>query len=103
MKANVLRNGGYFLANYETVSRRNLPSNVTIRRNRTIRPRGQRKRKTQQGARLLGSVFNLGKNLLTSETLEKGLDVGSKVISSEIKQKANRRGNSACSRVIQIQ
>ena len=75
-----------FLARYEKISRRNLPSNVTIRRNRTIGPRRKRKRKTQQGAGLLGSVFNLGKNLVAG-TLAKGLDMGSKAINSEIKKK----------------
>ena len=76
-----------FLARYERISPRNLPSNVTIRRNRTIGPTRQRKRKTQQGAGLLGSVFNLGKNLVTG-TLAKGLDMGSKAINSEIKKKS---------------
>ena len=73
-----------FLAKYERVSRRNLPSHVTVRRNRTIWPGRQRKRKTQLGAGLLGSVFNLGKNLLTSGTLAKGLHLGSKALNSKI-------------------
>ena len=34
-----LPNGRSFIARYERVSRKNLPSNVTIRRNRTIGPR----------------------------------------------------------------
>ena len=61
-----LPDGRSFLARNERVSRKNLPSNVTIRRNRTIGPRRQIKRKTQQGAGLLGSAFSLGKNLISS-------------------------------------
>ena len=75
------------IARCETVSQRNLYSDVTIRRNRTIGPRRQRKRKTQQGAGLLGCVFNLGKNLITSGILAIGLDMGSKAINSEIGKK----------------
>ena len=41
-----LPDGHSFLAKYERVSRKNLPSNVTIRRNRAIGPRKQRNRKT---------------------------------------------------------
>ena len=57
------------------------------KKNRKIGPRKQRKRKTQQGAGLLGSVFNLGKNMLTSGALAKGLDMGSKTINFEIGKK----------------
>ena len=39
------------------------------------------------GAGLLGSVFNLGKNLLTSGTLAKGLHLGSKALNSKIGKK----------------
>ena len=48
------------------MSRKNLPSDVTIKRSRTIGPRQQRKHSEQRGAGLLGSVFNLGEILLTS-------------------------------------
>ena len=40
-----LPNGTLFLARYERVSRKNLPSNVTIRRTRTIGPRNRQIRK----------------------------------------------------------
>ena len=40
-----LPNGILFLARYERVSRKNLPSNVTIRRTRTIGPRNRQIRK----------------------------------------------------------
>lgn len=66
------------------VSRKNVPSNVTIRRSGTIGSKRLRKRRTQQqNAGILGSVFNLGKNLLTSGALKKGLDMGSRAITSE--------------------
>ena len=71
-----LPNGRSFLARYERVSRKNLPSNFTIRRSQTIVSRHQRKRKTQQGAGILATVFNLGKNLLSSGAFKKGLDIG---------------------------
>ena len=76
-----------FLARYENVSLKNLPSNVTIRRNQTIRARRQCKRKTQQGAGLLGSVFSLGKNLIPSDALAKAWNIGSRAINSEIGKK----------------
>ena len=82
-----LPNGRSFLARYESVSRKNLPSNVTIKRNRTIGPRRQRNRKTQEVAGLLGSVFSLRKNLISSGALAKGLNIGSKTINSEIGKK----------------
>ena len=51
-------------------------------------PKRQRKRRTQQqGAETLGSVFNLGKNLLTLNALRNGLDIGSRTITSEIGKK----------------
>ena len=88
-----LPNGQSFLARYESISKKNLLSNVTIRRSQTIGPRWQRKRRTQQGAGILGSVFNLGKNLLSSDALKKGLDIGSRAITSEIGKKNNKRRN----------
>ena len=83
-----LPDGRSFLARYENVRRNHLPSNVTIRRSRTMGPKRQRKRRTQQqGAETLGSVFNLGKNLLTLNALRNGLDIGSRIITSEIGKK----------------
>ena len=87
-----LPNGRYFSVRYERVSRKNLPSNVTIRRSWTIGPKWQRKRRTQQFARILGSVFNLGTNLLSSGALKKGLDIGSRAITSEIGRKVIDEG-----------
>ena len=76
-----------FLARYESVSLKNLPSNVTIRRNQTIGARRQSKRKTQPGAGLLGSVLSLGKNLIPSDALAKALNICSRAINSEIGKK----------------
>ena len=83
----ILPNGRPFVARYKRVSQKNLLWNVTIRRNRTIGPRRQRKRKTQKGAGLLGNVLSLGKNLLTSGALTKDLNNGSRAINSEIGKK----------------
>ena len=82
-----LHNGQSFLARYERVSRKNLPSNVTIRRSQILELRRQRKRRTQQGAGILGSVFKLGKNLLSSGALKKVLDIGSGAITPKIGKK----------------
>ena len=87
-----LPDGRSFLARCDRVSRKNIPWNVTIRRNRTIGPRRQIKRKTQQGAGLLKSVFSLGKNLISSGALPKGLNIGSRAIDSEIGKKVIDEG-----------
>ena len=72
---------------YERVSRKNLPSNVAIRTNQTIGPRRQRKCKTRQGTGLLGSVFSLGNNLISSGALAKGSNIASRAINSDIEEK----------------
>ena len=78
-----LPNGQSFVARYERVSRKNLSRNVTIKRARHIGPKRQRKHKTQKG-----NIVNLGTKALTSTgLLKKGLDIGSKAISSEIGKK----------------
>ena len=83
-----LPNGQSFVARYERVSRKNLPRNVTIKRARQIGPKRQTKHKTQKGGSLLGNIVNLGTKALTSTgLLKKGLDIGSKAISSEIGKK----------------
>ena len=87
-----LPDGWSFLVTYERVKRKKLPSNVTIRRPPTIGPRRQRKRRTKQGAGILGSVFNLGKNLSSSSALKKGLDIGSRAITSEIGKNVIEKG-----------
>ena len=87
-----LPDGRSFLARYERVSRRNLPSNVTIRGSRTIGPRRQRKHGTQQGTGIWGIVFNLGKNLLSSGALKEGLDIRWRAITSEIGKKVIDEG-----------
>ena len=83
----------FFLARYERVSRKKWQSNVTIESCLTIGPRRQKKGKTQQVAGILGSVFNLGKNLISSGALTIGLNIGSRANNSEIGKKINRQGN----------
>ena len=73
----VLPDGHSFLVKYERVSQKNLPSNVATRRNRTIGPRRQQKRKTQRRSGLSENSFILGKNILTSGALMKALSMGS--------------------------
>ena len=88
-----LPGGWSFLERYGRVSRENVPSNVTIRRSGTIGSKRLRKRRTQQqNAGILGSVFNLAKNLLTSGALKKGLDMGSRAITSENGKKVINEG-----------
>ena len=47
---------GQTYVKYERTSRQNLLTNVTIRKNRTIGPRQQWTRKTQQGGSILGDI-----------------------------------------------
>ena len=79
-----LPNGQTFYGRYERTSRRNLPTNVTIRKNRTIGPRLQRTKKTQQGGSILGNIIKLGAKLGASNLLKRGVSVGTKALSSEI-------------------
>ena len=67
-----LPDGRSFLARYERVSQKNLLSNATIRKNRTIGLRRQRKHK---------------KILKSSGALAKGLNIGSSAVNSEIGKK----------------
>lgn len=69
-----------------------MPRNLTKYKARAIGPRQKRKSKTQQEPRILGSVFNLEKHLLTSEPLKKGFDLGSKAINSDFGKKINDEG-----------
>ena len=98
-----LPNGTLFLARYERVSRKNLPSNVTIRRARTIGPRSRQIRKkkvrfapstTQRVAkRIVRKYRNQRKKKVQTggsilENLAKlGIEMGSKVISSGLGEK----------------
>ena len=82
-----LPNEQSFVARYERVSRKNLPSNVTIKRKRTIGPRQQGKHKTETRSGMLGNVFRLGKNLLTSGVTTKGISLDSRTINSELGKK----------------
>ena len=78
------------MARYERVSRKNLRRNVTIKIAQQIGLR-QRKWKTQKGSSFLGNIVNLGTKALTSTGLwKKGLDVGSRAISSEIGKKIDK-------------
>ena len=86
-----LPNGQSFLVRNERVSRKNLPSNFTIR-SRTIGPRRWRKRRTHKGAEILGRVFKLGKYLLSSSTLKKGLGIRSRAITFEIGKEVINEG-----------
>ena len=61
-----LPNDASFLARYERVSRRNLPSNVRARRTRTIGPKNRRikkKRATFADTALLGNMAKSGVNM----------------------------------------
>ena len=76
--------GSSFVARYKRVSQKSLPANVTIKRNQTIGPRQKRKRKTQKESGLLGTALMLGKNLLTSGAVTKGICMGSRAIKSNL-------------------
>ena len=78
-----LSNRQTFYAKCEKTIRRNLPSNVTIRKNRIIGPRQQRTRKNQQGGSILGNIVKLGTQLGASDFLKWGLCTGRKALSSD--------------------
>ena len=69
-----------FYARYERVSRANLTANVTTKRTRAIGPR-------QQGAGLLSSAFSLGSRLFKPSYIEKGSDIGPRVVNFALGKK----------------
>ena len=79
-----LPNGQTFYAKYERTSTQNLSRNVTIRKNRTIGPRQQRTRRTQQGGSILGNIVKLGAKLGASNLLKWKVRAGTKPLSSGI-------------------
>ena len=83
LKKDTLPNGQTFYVKYERTSRRNLPSNVTIRKNRINGPRQQRTRKTQQGGSILANIGKLGAKLGASNLLKQGVSAGTKTLSSD--------------------
>ena len=67
------------------MSRQNLPCNLTVKQTRQIGPTNKRRRKTQKGRNLLGTLAKLGTKALTSTgLLKKGLGVGVKALNSDI-------------------
>ena len=69
-----------FYARYERVSRANLTANVTTKRTRAIGPR-------QQGAGLLSSAFSLGSRLFKPRYIEKGSEIGPRVVNFALGKK----------------
>lgn len=69
-----------FYARYERVSRANLTANVTTKRTRAIGPR-------QRGAGLLISAFSLGSRLFKPSYIEKGSDIGPRVVNFALGKK----------------
>ena len=97
-----LPKGETFVARYERTSRQNLPRNVTVRQTRRIGPRNQRKRcsqlhrnvtvrQTQKGGCFLScglvKLAELGMKFGVKNLIKKGLDVGSRALTSKIGQK----------------
>ena len=61
---------------------------MTVKRTRQIGPRNRRKRKTQKGGNLFGTLARLGtKALALTGLLKKGLGVGVQALNSEIAKK----------------
>ena len=104
-KKNTLHSRETFPARYEKTSRRNLPRNITDRRTRQIGLKKQWKRRTQlhksvtvrrtkhtqKGGSFLSSGFrklwNLGMKFGAKNLFNKGIDVGSRALTSEIGKK----------------
>ena len=81
-----LPDGRNFYAKYEKVSRRNLPTNIAVRRKRTIRPRSQR-RLTGSGILKYSSKFlnpAIGQNIA-----EEGIKNVSNIYSAGVNRISN--------------
>ena len=74
---------GQTYVRYERTSRQNLPRNVTIAKNRRIRPRQWWTKKTQQGGSILGNTVKLGAKLGARNLLKQGVSAGTKGLSSD--------------------
>ena len=96
-----LPNGQSFLARNERVSRQNLPRNVTITRIKPIGPKKKRTKKAQKGGSMLGQIAKWGANLGAKTLFKKGVSTGSKVLSSSIGKKTDRRKSKTRSWAIQ--
>ena len=80
LKQITLPDGTTFYARYERVSRANLTANVTTKRTRAIGPR-------QQCAGLLSSAFSLGSRLFKPRYIEKGSEIGPRVVNFALGKK----------------
>ena len=83
-----LPNRQSFVAKYKRVRRKNLPSNITVKKVRKIWPRQQR---TQKGGSIIGTIVKLGAKLGTSGFAEGVFRIekcclGQKLIDKGIKQ-----------------
>ena len=89
-----LLNRHTFYASYGKTSRRNLPRNVTITKNRRIGPRKHRTRNNQQSGSILGNIVKLGTKfrpnlfrqgvkLGATNLLKQGVSAGTKAFSSD--------------------
>ena len=81
-----LPDGQIFYVRDERVSRKYLPANVTIKK------RGQLDREVElntkkQGDGILSSIFNLGTKLFKQRYLNKGFEIGSRVVNSGLGKK----------------
>lgn len=83
LKRVTLSDGRTFYARNERVSGRNLPANVTIKRETAIEPRQQRKQK-QGGSELFSSAFKLRSQLYKPSHIAKGIGNGLKVLNSAL-------------------
>ena len=83
-------NGQTFYARYGRTSRRNLPRNVTITKNRRIGPRQQRTTKT--GGGILGNIVKLEANLGASNLLKQGVHASTKASSSDTRKRLIEEG-----------
>ena len=110
-RANPKVPNGRFVAKWERISRKQLPINIKVTRNRTIGPRRNnrmiylnqaapgfrkiRKKRRQAIVDRLGPVYDRVNNNQTgsglgSNLVKAGFDLGSKALSSEIGQKTNK-------------
>ena len=96
-----LPNGRSFTSRWERISRKQLPINIKVSRNRTIGPREANKRQKRKQEKNRIAIVNqlypddspqigsgIGQNLLKAE-----INLGWKAIGSDIGKKNNKQGN----------
>ena len=83
--------GQSFVARYEKLSRKSLPSNITIKKLQRIGPRWQRTRQTKKSGNIVGNIVRLGakvgSKLGSSGFFRRAITTGTTALSSQLGKK----------------